>query len=332
MEWIIVFCTLIFAWYFFQRNFGDKSLKRVRALTFILERYGAALHGVDNDAFQRVVNITTKLRIGIHALKSNQAFLLDDEVLAIYKDVATDDDFIYTLLKNIDTAKISEFKYAFRNCYERLSVLYRPGSSVKGHNVPGGDDELYDAMCRMCAEGVDADELPNGVGQFGLTPSNPIPCRTILGSSAYLDRLYTAGGVKVNSQRSGSVTSDVVKYPVDEYFITHPNGERLATIYISPYQKRNSSQAPAGFVVAWNGLVLDEDELEGDDVPSERPSACPSCGLSEFAWIIYGYPEFSEKLNRDISQGEVVLGGCIPSCSKWQCTSCGQRIPEDDGL
>ena len=106
---------------------------------------------------------------------------------------------------------------------------------------------LYNQMCLTCEDGVDADEMPNAIGEFGMTPSNPIPCKTILGSRAYLSRLRTTDGFSIAYTRSGSFGSDVTPHPVDCYQISHPNGEHLATLYISPYQKRVSRKAPLGF-------------------------------------------------------------------------------------
>ncbi|MCX4156645.1 MULTISPECIES: hypothetical protein [Paraburkholderia] len=107
--------------------------------------------------------------------------------------------------------------------------------------------ELFELMSRMCEDGVDADELPNASGEFGMSAGNPIPCHTTFGSTAYLGRLRTLDGVKVDYKRIGSMSSDASAHPVDAYEISHPNGEKLATIFISPYQKRISNRAPKGF-------------------------------------------------------------------------------------
>ena len=107
--------------------------------------------------------------------------------------------------------------------------------------------DLYERLSLMCEDGVDADELPNGQGEFGMTASNPIPCKTTFGSTAYLARLRTLDGTKVVYERLGHVRSDVIPHPVDFYAISHPNGQELATLYISPYQKRISNKAPRGF-------------------------------------------------------------------------------------
>lgn len=109
------------------------------------------------------------------------------------------------------------------------------------------EKELNDAMQNLCADGIDADEFPNGHGEFGLTLTNPVPCNTVHGSIAYLSRLVTDDGSKINYERIASYGSEVTAHPVDGYKITNENGESLATIYISPYQRRNSNKAPQGF-------------------------------------------------------------------------------------
>ena len=110
--------------------------------------------------------------------------------------------------------------------------------------------KLYEAMLLLCAQGVDADELPNGSGEFGLVRTNPIPCKTIFGSESYLGRLRSPDGAKVKYERSGSTTSFVSPNPIDVYEVTHPNGEKLAVLFFSPYQKRISNKAPRGFMLA----------------------------------------------------------------------------------
>jgi hypothetical protein len=109
--------------------------------------------------------------------------------------------------------------------------------------------QLNAAMNALCADGIDADELPNGRGEFGWDPANPIPCNTVLGSTVYLSRLRTLDGAKVVYTRVGSVASEVSPHPVDAYEISHPEGLELATIFISAYQKRNSNRSLGGLML-----------------------------------------------------------------------------------
>ncbi|MBO1906553.1 sel1 repeat family protein [Microvirga sp. 3-52] len=118
--------------------------------------------------------------------------------------------------------------------------------------------ELTDLMEMMSSAGVDTDQLPGSYGEFGgLEVSNPIPCKGILGSRAYLERLRTPDGSTITYDRRGSWISQVSSHPIDGYAIANPTGRHLATIYISPYNRRNSSKAPKGFIL--NGSPDPED-------------------------------------------------------------------------
>jgi hypothetical protein len=109
--------------------------------------------------------------------------------------------------------------------------------------------ELYDAMAIMCASGIIADEFPDGVGEFGVTPENPIPCKTTFGSTSYLGRLRAFDGTKVLYERIGSSINSKIQYPIDAYSISHHSGYNLATLYISPYQNKNSNKSPDNFIL-----------------------------------------------------------------------------------
>ncbi len=106
---------------------------------------------------------------------------------------------------------------------------------------------LYDVMSKLNAGGCTTDEMPNGIGEFGLEPTNPIPVNTVQGSILYLGGLRASDGTRVNNERTGCLKVENIEKPIDEYYITHENGEKLAFIYISPYQAINSKKAPKGF-------------------------------------------------------------------------------------
>jgi hypothetical protein len=106
---------------------------------------------------------------------------------------------------------------------------------------------LFHAMLQLSADGTEADEIPGSVGEFGLTPTNPIPTVNVFGSQSYLDRLGTSDGRVVHHARRGSVVPERSKKPVDIYDLTDQQGNHLGTVYISPYHRKNSEKTPAGF-------------------------------------------------------------------------------------
>lgn len=105
---------------------------------------------------------------------------------------------------------------------------------------------LYDVMHEMNQEGTDQDMIPSGYGEFGYDLTNPIPVNTIFGNTAYLGRLRTLDEVKVTYKRIGSFGSPISDNPIDGYEI-FANGQKIAILYIDPYNKRNSQKAPKNF-------------------------------------------------------------------------------------
>jgi hypothetical protein len=59
-----------------------------------------------------------------------------------------------------------------------------------------------------------------------------------------------------------------------------------------------------------------------------KPKKCPACRSHRIAEIIYGLPEFSAKLEKDLSSGRIILGGCCTSDDdpEWQCADCQMVI------
>jgi hypothetical protein len=108
---------------------------------------------------------------------------------------------------------------------------------------------LYEAMEKLNEGGTDQDIMPEGIGEFGHDLTNPIPVNTILGSTAYLSKLRTMDGIKVEYERAGSLTAPNIKRIIDKYIIS-ANGEKVATLFICPYNKKNSDKAPKGFKLA----------------------------------------------------------------------------------
>ena len=94
--------------------------------------------------------------------------------------------------------------------------------------------------------GTEEDVMPEGYGEFGLEITNPIPVKTIVGNKIYLDRLWTEDDVKVGYERIGSMQAPNIPSIIDGYRI-FANGKKIATLYICPYNKKNSEKAPRGF-------------------------------------------------------------------------------------
>lgn len=105
---------------------------------------------------------------------------------------------------------------------------------------------LFEAMSKLNEGGTEEDTIPDGYGEFGHEVTNPIPVNTVMGNIAYLGTLRTLDGKKVQYERTGSTMAPNIDSPIDEYEIT-VDGRIIATIYISPYHKKNSERPPKGF-------------------------------------------------------------------------------------
>lgn len=112
------------------------------------------------------------------------------------------------------------------------------------------NQELYDLQKEfMGSQGSDSDTMPEGIGEFGLEVTNPVPTSTVFGSIFYMGQLRTLDGVKVEYDRKGSTMAANITSMIDIYKIT-ANGKEVATIYVCPYNQKNSERAPKGFKLA----------------------------------------------------------------------------------
>lgn len=98
----------------------------------------------------------------------------------------------------------------------------------------------------MNTENLEVDVHPDGYGEFGHDITNPIPTNTPLGSIAYLGALKTLDGYKIQYERLGSTIAPNIDYPVNIYDI-FKNDEKIATLYLTTRNKKNSEKAPKGF-------------------------------------------------------------------------------------
>lgn len=126
----------------------------------------------------------------------------------------------------------------------RTSPAKKTAMRVK--DLSNTDDTLISALEKgdIFGDGVDADQIPGTIGEFGLDVNNPIPVKSVLGAMEYLENLTFSDGSKVKHERVGSTSSEYVKHPVDAYELSRDSGDKVCTIYLSPYHKRNSRKKP----------------------------------------------------------------------------------------
>jgi len=114
--------------------------------------------------------------------------------------------------------------------------------------IPGVKEQkdLFNAVEKMNSDGSTSDEMSEGIGDFGLEPTNPIPTNGVHGSILYLGGLRAPDGSRVDNERIKTVKVENIKKIIDVYSIYHEDGSHITTIYISPYQAKNSKKAPKG--------------------------------------------------------------------------------------
>lgn len=139
MEWFIFISVVAIALYFYKKSSSDVDLKRIRAFTYLLEIFGAKLKGENPHQLNAIIEITTALRVGIHALENEQTFMLDDEVIEAFRHIA-ENDAILNLLKTSPT-KTREFRAAFINCHSRLKLLHNKTHALSPNPNPKDESD-----------------------------------------------------------------------------------------------------------------------------------------------------------------------------------------------
>ncbi|MAO71168.1 MAG: hypothetical protein CMD02_01505 [Flavobacteriales bacterium] len=121
---------------------------------------------------------------------------------------------------------------------------------------PKKDKSPMDAVMQMMIEYIEqnpqackSDEIPQGSGEFGLDIKNPVPVKTIPGNEIYLKRLRTIDGENITWKRDGSREINEIWGNIDVYNIFDSSGNKISTIYISPYHWKISQKAPKGFKI-----------------------------------------------------------------------------------
>jgi hypothetical protein len=111
------------------------------------------------------------------------------------------------------------------------------------------DEDDFDDFINDVHEltGCDADQVPGGYGAFGFAITNPVPVKGVISNEYYLSRLRTTDGKRITWERVGSRESPQSGRPVDLYRIFDAEETEIARLFIAPYHKRVSNQAPAGF-------------------------------------------------------------------------------------
>jgi hypothetical protein len=86
------------------------------------------------------------------------------------------------------------------------------------------------------------DEVPDGEGEFGRSPTNPVPVNGYWGEKIYLSLLRLPDGQRLLSHRLGAVGN-----AVDVFECMTADGSHRDTLFLDLYHPRRSRRAPDGY-------------------------------------------------------------------------------------
>ncbi len=92
-------------------------------------------------------------------------------------------------------------------------------------NIPKILLDLALSQIKSNPQACNSDEISQGIGEFGLVSTNPVPVRGIPYNEYYLNRLRTPDGKKLNYRRNGSMDAANINMPIDEYEIYNATGD-----------------------------------------------------------------------------------------------------------
>jgi hypothetical protein len=137
------------------------------------------------------------------------------------------------------------------------------------------NNALPEDFRRALAESPSCDRIPNAFGEFGRTPTNPIPVNGPVGELIYLSRLEMSDGVAIAFHRLGALDE------VDVFEVASEDGRHWDVLYLSLYFPRKSKHVPSGYRImtdeARRRALIRGTTLRVDTFPKGIYSAALEC-------------------------------------------------------
>jgi hypothetical protein len=137
------------------------------------------------------------------------------------------------------------------------------------------NNALPEDIRRTLAKNPSCDRIPNAFGEFGRTPTNPIPVNGPVGELLYLSRLETSDGVAIAFHRLTALEE------VDVFEVASEDGRHWDVLYLSLYFPRKSKHVPSGYRLttdeARRRALIRGTTLRVDDFPQGIYSAAMEC-------------------------------------------------------
>lgn len=158
------------------------------------------------------------------------------------------------------------------------------------------NERLPEPLATSVKSGLACDALPDGTGEFGRTPTNPIPVNGPLGQVLYLTNLLTDADQHIMFHRLGSLGR------IDAYETVSFDARVWDILFLSLYHPRKSRRTPSGYRVA-AGRNCEFIPLGTNQRVSPFPQALyPVVG--RFIKVMIGAPMSPPKLRLAIERGE----------------------------
>jgi hypothetical protein len=96
-------------------------------------------------------------------------------------------------------------------------------------------------------QGLDCDEIPNCYGEFGRTPTNPIPVNGSTGELIYLNSIKDSNNQSLIYHRLTITPVQGLEEFVDIFEVVSIDGKFWDILYFHMYHPRNSNKLPKGY-------------------------------------------------------------------------------------
>ncbi len=142
------------------------------------------------------------------------------------------------------------------------SIFQSPENPPPTRNEPSPTDAIFEKLHRFLDDeraqnaqlpesyraqiqgGLDCDEIPGTIGEFGRSLQNPIPVNGPIGQILYLSNLRTKNRIPIMFHRVGS------KNGVDAFETVSLDGKVWDMLFLRLYHPRKSRRAPGGYSIA----------------------------------------------------------------------------------
>jgi hypothetical protein len=124
----------------------------------------------------------------------------------------------------------------------------------KKSNEDSKESQIREVISHPMADkfisGIDCDELPSAIGEFGRAISNPIPVNGPIGEIKYLTRMRLHGKPTMFHRLASATFGNIPDQAVDIYELCTFSGEHWDLLYFDMYHPRRSKKIPNNYTLS----------------------------------------------------------------------------------